>query len=129
MSWRLTDRRAGKNASSHAINLVNPLSEPVAIVDGIEGEVGPHIMRVVPHSPGLPPIDLALDIEGCCVHDRDCPGLENATYVPLIGDPFELRVDPHLAHAGDRGSYLGRCVKDLHFLALISISRRDRRDH
>src|SRR5262249_25682301 len=108
MGWRLSDRRASENASGQAIDLVYPLSKPFPVVNGIEGEIGPHVMWVVPHSPGLAPVDLTLDVEGCCVHDRDCPWLENAAYVLLVRDAFELRVDPHLAHTGNRRSYLGR---------------------
>src|SRR5262245_31271807 len=75
VGWRLTNGRTRENGSCQTIDLVNPLSEPVAIVNGIESEVGPHVMRVVPHSTGLPTVNLSFDPEGSCVNDRDCPWL------------------------------------------------------
>src|SRR4029450_76342 len=47
-----------------AVNFIDPLTEPVAIVNRVEGEVGPHVMGVVPHPACLASVDLALDPEG-----------------------------------------------------------------
>ena len=53
------------------IDLVNPLTKPVAIVNRAESKVRPHVMRVIPHPVGAFAIDLSLDPECRRVYHRD----------------------------------------------------------
>src|SRR5262249_13335637 len=87
-----------QDAAPCAIDLIDPLTEPVAIVNRIESEVSPHIMGVVPHPARLPAVDLSLDSKGRRINYRDRSRLKRSIDVPLVGNPLKLRVDPYLAH-------------------------------
>src|SRR4029453_10108643 len=67
MGRRLAHCDAVKDGSTRPVNLVDPLAKPVAVVDDIKREVGPHVMRVIPHAARLHAVDFALDGESCCV--------------------------------------------------------------
>src|SRR6476619_497854 len=99
MSGRLANGGAVEDSSARPVNFVNPLAEPVAVVDNIKREVGPHVVGVIPHSTRLQAVDFALDRESRCVEHCDSSGLENTAPVPLISYPLELSIDPDLAHA------------------------------
>src|SRR5436309_15443815 len=96
----LADCDAVKDGSAGSVDLVNPLAEPVAVVNDIEREVRPHVVRVIPHPARLHAVDFALDSESRCVEHRDCSGLEDAAPIRLVSYSLELGVDPDLAHAG-----------------------------
>ena len=102
----LADCDAVKDGSAGSVDLVDPLAEPVAVVDNIEREVRPHVVRVIPHPARLHSVDFTLDGEGGCVEHRDCSRLEDAARIPLVSYPLELSVDPDLAHAGYGRPYL-----------------------
>ena len=106
MGGRLANGDAVEDRSTRPINLVNPLAEPVAVVNDIEREVRPHVVRVIPHPARLHSVDFTLDGEGGCVEHRDCSRLEDAARIPLVSYPLELSVDPDLAHAGYGRPYL-----------------------
>src|SRR5262245_9699574 len=106
MRGRLANSDAVKDRSTWPIDLVNPLAEPVAVVDNIERKVRPHVVRVIPHSARLNAVYFALDSESRCVEHRDCSGLEHAAPVPLVSYSLELGVDPDLAHARYPRSHL-----------------------
>src|SRR5262245_60592984 len=99
MRGRLANGDAVENCSARPINLVDPLAEPVAVVDDIEREVGPHVVRVIPHPARLQAVDFAFNRESRRVNYRDGSGLEDAAPVPLISHALELSIDPDLAHA------------------------------
>jgi hypothetical protein len=97
MGRRLADCDGVEDGSAGPVNLVDPLAKPVAVADDIEREVGPHVVRVIPHAARLHPIDFALEGERCCVEHGDRCGLEDAAPIPLVSYPLELGIYPHLA--------------------------------
>src|SRR5678815_395075 len=106
MRGRFANGDAVENGSTRPVNLVDPLAEPVAVVDNIEREVGPHVVRIIPHPARLQAVDFALEGESRCVEHSDCSWLEDTGPVPLVSYPLELSIDPDLAHARDARSPL-----------------------
>jgi hypothetical protein len=102
----LANGNAVEDGSAGSVNLVDPFAEPVAVVDDIESEVGPHVVWVIPHPTRLHAVDFALDRESCCVEHGDCSGLKDAAPIPLVCYPLELSIQPDLADAGYGWSYL-----------------------
>src|SRR5215211_5616198 len=121
----LADSDAVKNGSARPINLVDPLAEPVAVVDDVEREVGPHVVRIIPHPARLQAIDFALEAESRCVEHRDGSWFEDTAPVPLISYPLELSIDPDLAHARDGGSPLCCCRQNVPLGTLVGVSGSD----
>src|SRR5262249_15452337 len=54
---------AVQDATLCAVDFVDPLTEPVAIVYCVQSEVSPHVMWVVPHPACAPTVDLSLNPE------------------------------------------------------------------
>src|SRR5262249_17299195 len=90
---------AVQDGASCAVDLIDPLTEPVAIINRVESEVRPHVMGVVPHPARPPAIDLSLDSEGRRIDYRDGSRLKRSIDVPLVGNALKLRVDPYLAYS------------------------------
>src|SRR4029453_13735987 len=106
MRGRLADGDAVKNSSTRPINLVDPLAEPVAVVDHIEREVGPHVVRIIPHPARLQAVDFALEVESRCIEHCDGSWFEATGPFPLVSYSLELSIDPDLPHARDGRSPL-----------------------
>ena len=79
----LADGDAVENGSTRPVNLVDPLAEPVAVVDDIEREVGPHVVRIIPHPARLQAVDFALEGESRSVEHRDGSWLKDASSCPF----------------------------------------------
>ena len=95
VSRRKTDLNTIENDSRRSVDLVDPFTEPVAVVNDVELEVGPHIVRVVPLIHALT-IDLALYGEGCTIGVANIEN-RNHSRLALPVDAFELAVNPDLS--------------------------------
>src|SRR5262245_58830309 len=129
MRGRLANGDAVENCSARPINFVDPLAEPIAVVDDIEREVGPHVVRVIQHPTGLQTVDFAFDRESRRVKHRDGSGLEDTASVPLISHPLELSLDPDRANARYLRSPLWRGRENVPLGTLVSVGGSDRSDN
>jgi hypothetical protein len=125
MGRRLADCDAVEDGSAGPVNLVDPLAEPVAVVDDIKREVGPHVVWVIPHTARLHSVDFALDRESCCVEHGDCSGLKDTAPIPLVSYTLELSIHPDLAHAWYRRPSLRSRIQNIPLGTLVGIGGSD----